>query len=296
MKILVLTVSVLAMIGVTNSQDRRDTTVENTFFWKVTSPTLTEPSYLYGTIHKTCATDVWFSPLLLEILRSCNTFYNETIEHRILKDSAILIGNTKNGLKDYIGKNYFRSGKIMLEKYYGQVQSEQLDAMGTTEFGEKLIEANQHCRIISYDDSLYNLANQYRLNLRGLETIEEAQKYMPDGWLLTPDRAWLRNYLSHPGIYRRHYLRDITYYKNHDLNALYEHSAYTKSGDESKNKQNMIDGRNKLWIPRIEAAMKEGSCFFSVGCAHLPGFNGIITQLRKKGYTVTPLFYSTRNP
>jgi uncharacterized protein YbaP (TraB family) len=295
MKSFLLGFSFLLVIYAAHSQDVRDTAVENTFFWKVTSPGLTNPSYLYGTIHQTCATDVWFSPLLLGILKSCKIFYMETLDLKIFRDSAIMIGKTKNGMKAFLGGNYFRSGRKTLEKYYGPFTEEQLDNMGTREFGEKLIEACRGSRVISYDDSLYNLASQYNLELRGLEITEEIIKYAPKNWHVTPDREWFRNYISYKGIYRRTYLRDIGYYKNHDINTLYKLSVYDKAGKDLPDKTNYVDGRNQLWLPRIEAAMKEGSCFIAVGCGHLPGYNGLITQLRKKGYTVTPLFYSVGN-
>jgi len=297
MKILFLTTCLLLILIAGSGQDLRDTAVENTFFWKITSPALAQPSYLYGTMHKTCATDVWFSPLLLEILRSCKIFYNETLDIRILKDSAILIGKPKNGMQDFLGRNYFRSGRKILEKYYGAFTKEQLDNMGTTEFADRLIEACHECRVISYDDSLYNLASQNNLAIRGLEKLDEIIKFMPERLHLTPGLDWFKNYISYPGINRRAYLRDISYYKKHDINWLYNQSAFKRAGGESSiYKENYIDGRNRLWLPRMEEAMKEASSFFAVGCAHLPGFNGIITLLRKKGYTVTPLFYPGQNP
>lgn len=285
----------LVTVCAANSQKEKDTPLENTFFWKITSPDLTSASYLYGTIHQTCATDVWFSPLLMDILKSCKIFYNETLDLRTLKDSAIMIGKTENGMREFLGRNFFRSGRKILEKYYGPFTDEQLDTMGTREFGEKLIEAVHECRIISYDDSLYNLARQHNLELRGLEITEEIKKFAPKYWHVTPDKEWFKNYITYPGINRRAYLSHIGHYKNHDINWLYKNSAYDKSGKELPEKANYIEGRNSLWLPRMEAAMKEGSSFFAVGCAHLPGYNGLISQLRKKGYTVTPLFYSVRN-
>lgn len=293
MKRLLLPFLFLSILTAANSQDVRDTAVENTFFWKITGPGLTNPSYLYGTYHRTCAADVWFSPLLLETLKSCKLFFNETIDFRNLRDSAP--GKTKNGLREFLGKNYFRSGKKLLESFYGPMNEEQLDTMGTTEFGDRLIEACHNCRVISYDDSLYNLASQNSLEQRGLETLIELEKYLPGKLQLTPSRDWLRNYISFPERNRNSYLRDMSYYRNHDINSLYKEAAYTKSGEDRSVKDKYLDGRNKLWLLRIEDAMKEGSSFFAVGCAHLPGYNGLISQLRKKGYTVTPLFYSARN-
>jgi uncharacterized protein YbaP (TraB family) len=48
----------------------------------------------------------------------------------------------------------------------------------------------------------------------------------------------------------------------------------------------LLDNRNQNWIPKIEKVAKEKPTLFAVGAAHLPGENGVIALLRKKGYTV----------
>ncbi|MBB5283777.1 hypothetical protein HNQ92_001903 [Rhabdobacter roseus] len=47
--------------------------------------------------------------------------------------------------------------------------------------------------------------------------------------------------------------------------------------------------RNKAWMPKIESTLSEKSCLIMVGCAHLWYQTGLISLLRKKGYTVRPL-------
>ena len=81
-------------------------------------------------------------------------------------------------------------------------------------------------------------------------------------------------------------------YNKQEVNWLYNQAAYNRNGDESVLKDKYLDERNKLWLPRMEAAMKEGSTFFAIGCAHLAGWFGIISRLRKAGYTVNPIFFS----
>src|SRR4029079_19297391 len=125
---------------------------------------------------------------------------------------------------------------------------------------------------------------------RGLETIRELEKYLPGKLKLTPSREWLCNYIAFPERNRNYYLRDINYYKKKDINWLYKQAAYTRAGDENSVKDKYLDGRNKLWLPRIKEAMKEGYCFCSVGCEHLTRLEVLIIRLRKSGYTVTPIF------
>ncbi|MNY56105.1 TraB family protein [compost metagenome] len=58
--------------------------------------------------------------------------------------------------------------------------------------------------------------------------------------------------------------------------------------DNTNNKFNRIflADRNKIWIPRLVEKMKTEQVFLAVGCAHLFGKTGLVTLLRKQGYTV----------
>ena len=51
----------------------------------------------------------------------------------------------------------------------------------------------------------------------------------------------------------------------------------------------MNKNRNEKWLTKIPALIKEKSSFIAVGCAHLPGKNGLIEELRKLGYSVDPV-------
>lgn len=51
--------------------------------------------------------------------------------------------------------------------------------------------------------------------------------------------------------------------------------------------QSLLVDRNRRWIPAIESCMETRRCFVVVGAAHLVGPEGLITLLRKKGYTVS---------
>jgi len=50
----------------------------------------------------------------------------------------------------------------------------------------------------------------------------------------------------------------------------------------------MVDKRNLNWFDKLPALMAEQSCFIAVGCLHLIGETGLINQLKKAGYTVSP--------
>ena len=52
----------------------------------------------------------------------------------------------------------------------------------------------------------------------------------------------------------------------------------------------LIVKHNQAWLPAIETALKhEGSTFVTVGAAHLIGPDGLVAQLRQRGYEVSRL-------
>lgn len=51
----------------------------------------------------------------------------------------------------------------------------------------------------------------------------------------------------------------------------------------------LIDKRNNDWANKLPTLMKEKSSFIAVGALHLPGKNGLLTLLKKLGYTVEPV-------
>ncbi|WP_291530724.1 TraB/GumN family protein [Bacteroides sp. UBA939] len=51
----------------------------------------------------------------------------------------------------------------------------------------------------------------------------------------------------------------------------------------------LMDNRNKAWIEKMPAIMKDASTLFVVGAGHLPGTNGVLNLLKQQGYTVEPM-------
>ncbi len=51
----------------------------------------------------------------------------------------------------------------------------------------------------------------------------------------------------------------------------------------------LLDNRNKAWIEKMPAIMKDAPTLFVVGAGHLPGNNGVLNLLRQAGYNVEPM-------
>jgi hypothetical protein len=51
----------------------------------------------------------------------------------------------------------------------------------------------------------------------------------------------------------------------------------------------LLDKRNTNWVAQLNKIMKKESVFIAVGAGHLVGEMGLISLLRKAGYTLRPL-------
>ena len=77
-------------------------------------------------------------------------------------------------------------------------------------------------------------------------------------------------------------------YRKQDLSKIEE---LTVTGDATVS--NYLDlllyGRNRRWADSLTSLMREKSLLIAVGAGHLPGDQGVINLLRKKGYVLTPV-------
>jgi uncharacterized protein YbaP (TraB family) len=53
--------------------------------------------------------------------------------------------------------------------------------------------------------------------------------------------------------------------------------------------ENLLNKRNRNWIPVIEEQIKSQPTFIAVGAGHLSGDSGVINLLKQKGYQGTPI-------
>jgi hypothetical protein len=82
-------------------------------------------------------------------------------------------------------------------------------------------------------------------------------------------------------------------YRRQDLDLIDSISQNTNS--KSFNDYILIE-RNKVFVNTIDSVSKKGETIFAgMGCAHLPGKDGVIEMLRSMGYTVKALDKGTRD-
>lgn len=80
-------------------------------------------------------------------------------------------------------------------------------------------------------------------------------------------------------------------YYDQDLDKIENYTAVLKSDTThlGEKHRELLFERNFKWMEHIPRLIREQPSFIAVGVRHLPGGNGLIDLLRKKGFTVEPL-------
>lgn len=66
--------------------------------------------------------------------------------------------------------------------------------------------------------------------------------------------------------------------------------------DAAIQERHMLTERNHNWMPRLVKFLQEGSAVINVGAAHLPGPDGLIELLRRRGFKVEPILLPAGSP
>jgi uncharacterized protein YbaP (TraB family) len=145
------------------------------------------------------------------------------------------------------------------------------------------------CQPASYDLTFAQLAGQQGKPVLGLETLEE-QMAAVDKIPLEEQLKGLVEMARRPDEAQKEIVALLGAYKAQDLPLLMKLVKDSKFNGETETfDQELLDKRNRNWVPIIEKAAREKATFFAFGAGHLGGPNGVLSLLRQKGYTITPM-------
>lgn len=261
---------------------------ENALLWQVSGKGLSTPSYLYGTIHMICAEDFNITDSTKAVFNRSSKIYLEidmddpTIALKTLQLAMLKSGSLKDLMsgEDYETLNRFMtdSMKMPLALFNKMKPFTLMSVMYT-----KILPCSN---MESYEKSFITMAAQQKKEIRGLEKLEDQFAVFDQ----IPDSAEARMILSMIKDFdgqRKEFQKMVDAYKNRDLNTLA--GLMEKAPDMKGYETLLLANRNRNWIPVMEKAMAETPCFFAVGAGHLPGPEGVISLLRKAGYTLRPV-------
>jgi len=259
--------------------------------YQVTGKGLAKPSYIFGTFHALCATEMIPMASLETYLTQSDQLMME-----IDMDDAIEMGSMGKTiymadgktLKDFLTADELAKVDEMLKTYIG-VPIENLITIKPSMLTILTLTRPKAmgCTPVSFDLDLMKSAVAQKKPVLGLETVASQVKVLDSMPLDKQAKGLYKMALDPPkAIAELKKLMEV--YKTQDVDKLFEATS-SQVEDDKEFHARLLDERNMSWIPKLETAFKEKPTFVAVGAGHLGGKHGVIKLLRSKGYEVRPV-------
>ncbi|MBN2773535.1 MAG: TraB/GumN family protein [Prolixibacteraceae bacterium] len=261
----------------------------NSLLWKIEGNGLEKPSYLYGTIHVICPDDFNMEESIKKAFKRTEQVYleidfdNPGIMAEMQK--VIVLGDGKTAA-DFLNKEDYDTLNNFLMSELG-MGLETAGKLKPFTLMSLMVVPIIGCQPKSFETEFVQMASYWGMEVSGLETATY-QMSLFDSIPYEKQYKMLLEMVNKKDSVTNEFKEIVDLYKQKDIEKLgkmLNESEWEFVGYEGL----LIFNRNQNWIPIIENAVSEKPTFIAVGAGHLPGENGLISLLRNKGFTVTPV-------
>lgn len=260
--------------------------LEKALLWKISGNGLTQPSYLFGTIHATC--DATLDAATLKALEETKQLYLEIDMDDPMLQMQMMQGITmKNGvtISSLVSEQDFIIIDEFLQKNIG-MSAKMINTFKPFMLSSMLLPKLMDCEFQSVEMELMKVTKAQNEEVYGLETISDQLQVFDKIPYQDQANELLKTAKSDLSKEKAEMKKVMEVYNTKDIEKMLvvmDESDNTISAD---NKDVLLVNRNRNWIPVIEKVIKSTPTFFGVGAAHLAGDDGVIKLLRKQGYKV----------
>ena len=260
---------------------------DKSLLYEISGNGLSQPSYLYGTIHVICKDDFVMNEATKKKFSETQQVYLEIdmddpkMMPDMMKSMYMTDGSTIKTLlsePDYQKVSQFF--KDTLKMNIGT-----MDKMKPFVLGSMSVTKLLSCPTQSYEETFMKMAKAENKEILGLETVQDQFAAMDKMGMKKQADMMLVKLVENWSDGKETFKQMITDYKNQDVEALLEDMEKSKTSSADF-QEDLLVTRNQNWIPRISKITKEKPTFFAVGAGHLGGKKGVIALLREAGFTV----------
>ena len=260
---------------------------KKSLLYEISGNGISQPSYIYGTIHVICKDDFMMSEVTKQKFGTSQQVYLEidmddpSMMSEMQKNMMITDGST---LKTLMSETDYQKVKT----FFKDTLKTNLDIfMKIKPFVSSMMTLPKMmaCPTQSYEETFVKMAKEQQKEVLGLETIGDqfgaldkmGMKKQADLMLVQMVEDWNEGKVTLQNM--------IEDYKKQDVDLLLEDMTKSKAMNTEFEKD-LLETRNNNWIPKITKIVAEKPTFFAVGAGHLGGQKGVIALLRKQGFTV----------
>jgi uncharacterized protein len=260
---------------------------DKSLLYEISGNGLTQPSYLYGTIHIICKDDFVMTEATKQKFTEAQQVYLELdlddpkMMPDMMKSMYMTDGSTiKNLLTESEYQKVSQFFKDSLKINIGA-----MDKMKPFVLSSMTLPKMLSCPTQSYEETFVKMAKAEKKEILGLETVDEQFGAMDKMGMKKQADMMLVQMVDNWNDGKKLIHNMIEDYKKQDIELLLEDMAKSKSSNTEFQKD-LLENRNENWIPRIAKIAKEKPTFFAVGAGHLGGEKGVVALLKKQGYSV----------
>lgn len=263
---------------------------DNTLLWEISGKGLKQPSFVFGTMHMLCPEDAKLSLSMHLVLDRVKQLYFEVdMDDMVQVFGSLTALAMKDGTKlsdllsaeDYEKvKNYF-DGKLplpfaMMESYKPMLLSAMIEEQSLP------CKATNGMEMVILEES-----NKRKLEVKGLETMAY-QAGLFDSIPYKEQAEELVKAIDSSSVEDGTVDSLLHTYRAQNLEKINDLTVHTE-GTEGKYLDLLLYNRNRNWASQFDTIATNNPVLIAVGAGHLPGKEGLLDLLRKKGYKVTPL-------
>lgn len=286
--------TMMALMGCAQKNESiKISTNPNTLLWKISGNGLEKASYLFGTIHMLCEDDAVLSANLKKAIKNAEDVYLEVDMDNIIEMFGVMGQMKMTGdttLQDLLTKEEYEKVKDYFESKQSMIPFAMLETFKPILAASTLEQGDLPCESTSsMEQVIMAEAKQQDKNIKGLETMSY-QAGMLDSIPYKLQAQQLVNYINNVGKEDdgKETKEMLKAYNEQDLNKLEEMIKKSDAGISSFTDL-LLYNRNRNWVKKLKNLMAEKPLVVAVGAGHLPGDQGVISLLRKAGYTVEPV-------
>lgn len=292
MKKLLLSILSILLLGYSSAEAQ--------LLWKISGNGLEKPSYIFGTHHMAPISVLDSVSCFNEALASVDKVYGEMVMADAMSPESqqtmmmAAMAPQDSTLTAILAPAAIDSLNVILAKYLGpQMTAAALNPMKPAMVSTLLAAAQTQAAFPQYsaaqqlDGEIQSRAAAIGKEVGGLETMVDQCQALFGGSILAQAND-LMQAVRNDEIAIDVVKQLANAYLAGDLQAMLDIMENPATGFNYEQADRMINKRNADWMRVLAGMLPTMSVLIAVGAGHLPGDKGLISLLRREGYTVEP--------